>query len=692
MRCDRFVQRWSWVGISLAVAACHTESPDTGDPAVGLFALSSAWDTTGQDGTRAQKAKIAFETFRAQRSLIDAPPYDGGRSQATNVVHLSLSSTGTPRGIFAYADSGLDLLPSGKDPETFVREFVTQNEGLWGFSSGDIALSNATFHLLSDSSSISPSGRHVRRLEFEQRLQGQLVLDGGLAAVFWDNILTSVSGPIFVLADIPNIAGVDLPVTEVKALAAAALASVGIPETHALSLENEGLHSQLGRTMLFVAAPTESDRGGAESFFVWTDSTTGHVVSTAPTSQSMPSMSGTYRVYKPSFSDTSSRAQTQANVTGYVSDYLEYYVFPWVDTLSNRSPVPTYQEGIFYSGTTLLFPYNVSPSTSFVSTPGGTPGDFHTQHASYWVQKAIHTGDINFTWWPPSNASYKYQQVTVIASCDGTTRYGNNGCWEYDLWRSSDGAPGQNPRVGCICAGRSSAAYPGGHATYIDGLFHEAGHAIDSKYLSGNSRVNAISGTCDPNTSEEGWSLSEAIAPLYSMMMFLQEFGSATAYTDYDGISNILGSLGGTVGEAVVHQDDNSVVCHAPHNACGGSLPCKTWAPNASPPWESSCDSVYRYAVPLLQAYWESAHAKNCDGPAPCWDMNDGAGVPQARWALFYAMKNTSASGTHWDFTANFLTYYYYDVGSTPWNNRWWVFNHHRLVGPDYGYSPCHAY
>lgn len=195
------------------------------------------------------------------------------------------------------------------------------------------------------------------------------------------------------------------------------------------------------------------------------------------------------------------------------------------------------------------------------------------------------------------------------------------------------------------------------------------GHVIDWKYRGGWYRGNnSINGACDAG-SEEGKSLGEAIAGLYALMIYLQEFPYAqfTAFGT-DGAQYLTG-----VGNYPDHVNSTTIKCYR-----GPGMDC-------------SPSGYYEYSYPLMQAYFEAARGVNCGGDS-CWVMNDGAGTDQARWALFYAMQVTPLSSSYQNFVAHFLTYYYNAVGYNQYANRWWVFNHHSLIGPKYGYSPCHAY
>jgi hypothetical protein len=211
-----------------------------------------------------------------------------------------------------------------------------------------------------------------------------------------------------------------------------------------------------------------------------------------------------------------------------------------------------------------------------------------------------------------------------------------------------------------------------GNATHLNAIFHEVGHGIDLKYNSGYFRYSSITGSCDPNTSDEASSLNETVASLYAIMMMFHEFGASTSFTQSSitSLSHLTAS-----GSLDAHTNDSNLKCHAdPSIDCG-----------------DNAIGIYNYGHGLLQAYFEINHGLNCDGPInePCYVMPDTVRTDEARWALFYAMKNTPITGTYREFVSNLLDYYYYDVGQDPWNDRWWVLNHHGLVGPDYSYTPC---
>lgn len=619
---------------------------------------------------REQSARSAFSNFLTRHNMTVDPPHYLDKHPKPSATQLQIDGRGMPQGIWAFSAQGLGV--SKSNHTQFVTAFMNSNSNLWGISTSQ--MKQSSFLLRHEEITTSPSGKKVRFLTFDQIIGKDRVLDGGIRAVFWNDVLTTISGMVVLPSELP-IASMLISSHDLENQLTSKLPSIGLGG-YSLQIHAEGIHSQLGYIIEYRAKAYD----GRDDILITINRKDGTIVDKRSLTQNLPATPITMKVYRPTSSAPHpSDTTTVASVIGWGTLYYNSFYFPWVDELSNRSPVPTYSHDYNWGGV-LGFPYQ---STSSFNDLPGTSG-FQVQHASFWVQKAIHTADINFTWWPPSNSTYRNKSITLITNAN-STQFGGGGCFGNELWRDDD------ENTGCILTA-SGTAEP------MDKLFHEAGHAIDWKYLSGGNR-NSFYGTyCDPGTSEEAGSLAEAIAGLYAQMMILQEFGTSTNFTDYEAYGNSLQLYGMPVSPSIVHQDDNSLICHAPHNPCGGSEPCETWQPSdLIPALPVPCNSSiswdhYNYTAPLIQAYWEIAHSKNCDGTPPCWEMNDGADHNEARWALFYAMKTTPASGSYWDFVANFLTYFYYDVGSTQWNNRWWVFNHHRLVGPDYGYSPCHVY
>ena len=683
----------SWCVVLIAVSLAGAGSFTTADAEPAAVNGNALGASRYPVGNPTAQTLDAVDGLRSRLGAVDGLPIELRKQSAADlpgVVEATYDPEGNVVGLWAFRDGGLGARASGDDYDTTVRRFIAENAGIWHLNNNAATADGLPLRLVNLQVSPSPKGRTVATLEYAQSRGGFDVLDGKVMAVFWDGVLTSVSGPLSD-PDAPL-----YPVSRNDVAISSAEAAQAVAGRYAASragnvdvdLTSVGFLHRYGIVYQGLAYPEvlSSDLRLAEEdspLAVTVDAHTGDVIQMESVAEHYSSQTASYKVYKPLSTRANPDYEDQATVTGYVS-VNGTEVFPWVDVLTSRSPVPTYNEDIVWSGA-LGFPWHSnSGGYDFVSSPG--TDEFETQHSSYWGQKAIHTANINFTWWPPSDTNYKYSKVSIVSSCSGSMRYEPNG-WATSTWRSSDGAANQTPKVGVICAGDTSGAYGDGTAARINELFHESGHAVDSKYLAGHTRYeNTVSGDCDPGSSEEGKSLAENIASAYGEMMFSQEWGISSTFTDYDasvsgGVAYLhYVSHGNSDPGLKVHMDDNSVLCYAD--------------PAADPCDGGNANYKYHYGYPLIQAYWETIHGENCDGDPgdPCAVFNDGAGVDESRWAFFYAIQHTALSDTYLDFVANLLDYYYYDVGSTAWNNRWWIFNHHRLVGPNYGYSPCHSY
>ena len=592
----------------------------------------------------------------------------------------SLHAVGSHRGL-------IERQP-GEAADHLVKRFIVTYPALWGFEGSDVRSPDALSSLVTSNveSLTSPRGKGVEVVHLRQTFRGIPVVDSEVTGVIWDGRLIKVAGPVLNSAQDLVSTQASLNVDDAVAVAEEAL----LAEGHAVvasELVDFGVLAASGvlgyRVKTIVR---EGDETAVQGYVTTVDATTGEATAPIPTHREIASVSGTYRVYKPSSASTTPNVAIQSDVTAYVAHYGTQ-VFPWQDVLTDRSPVPVYEWNQDWSApscgggaeTCKGFPWQYDSSGySFLANPGGN--QFRLQHLSYWVQRAVRAADINFTWWPPSDTDYTNSRVTVVANrATSGAVTGNDGCWYWDLWRVADGEVGAEPNVLCIQFSASADTYDGGNATKLAVAFHESGHAIDSKYGGGSPIGKSISGTCDPNTTEESLSLSETVASLYSEMMFFHEFGGATGFTDADAASSDLKPVSTGNGDVIdVHRGDESLICHAPT----GSI--------CNDPGDSQ--EKYRYGHALLQAYWEITKGLNCDGPEAdaCYVMNDGAGTDEARWALYYALKLAPRATTYRDFVGDILDYYYNDVGETEWSSRWWVFNHHDLVLPAYTYTPCY--
>jgi hypothetical protein len=429
-----------------------------------------------------------------------------------------------------------------------------------------------------------------------------------------------------------------------------------------------------------LATDTATAPGPRETYTAIVDARTGAIVDLLESSHGAAARAGRYQVTAPRSGDNSASVESRV-VNGFVSVGADNHVIPWLDVLNGRSPVPVYQNdpNLIWDGAFGYDWHMVANGFDFLHAPGHAY--YQAQHASYWVERASRIADLNFRFFR-AHRDYEHQTVTTIIGTNGGTFFGSDGCWGMSVARASDGARGQSPRVGCIRLDDNKSRYNAGtnvgNVTTLGTIFHEFGHAVDWKYHGGRTRGAAVSGACDTDTAEEAGSLAEAVATLFAQTVFLNEFGAGEGFRSYDATGGLFsditigsGNLAGN-GNRLVHMNQASLQCFA-----APGLDCKA--------------SKYQYGAALIQAYWEAAHGRTCHGEdRPCTNLNDGAGTDQARWAFFFASQTTARDATYRQFVAAFLGYYFHDVSETAWNNRWWIFNHHDLVGPAYGYSPCH--
>ncbi len=627
---------------------------------------STPSDAQPTDATRSIVSRVnGIAALRRKLNATDAPETQLQDGEQRSVVHATYDTNGYVTGLWAFSHEG--LMRTSKDEkaeETFWR-FLSENAPIFDFRdrSPETIAASSGLHLSHSEETSDPTGKIVTTLEYRQQHHSLDIIDGTVTAIFWDDRLTSVVGPIISPDDPIGDKTVMLD-EQGAAERARNEASKRAGREMGVLPRSFGLELSSGRIVYVFRAMPISAASTAELSFghVYTvkiDGETGNVVDWSSDQRHFNSVETSYKVYKPQPTAATPDVQDVATVTGYAA-LDQGWLYPWQDELADRSPVPTYDTGVRWPGYGLGFEVRGYLDGGFVQSPGTSA--FAQQHASYWAQRAARVADINFYWWPPANASNKYRKVTVVSPCGGggAAAFNPVNCWDNALWRKSD-------ETACICAqAMNGFGYPDQSAARIHYIFHEYGHAVDWKY-GWNSRTGA-----------EGQSLSEAVAMLYAMMMFVHEFGTSTNFTQYNaapinGQPSLHWFMGDAVGTYVHRENNQNLLCYK-----HPSLPL-------------SDDTKYAYAGPLAQAVWESIHGLNC-GSTPCFVMNDGAGADQARWALFYAIKNSGSSGTYPQFVHNFLTYYYYSVGYNQWNNRWWVFNHHRLVGPNYGYSPCHSY
>lgn len=666
----------------LVAAGCDSEESQTPDEEVDSLYAGPQRGETIDNRVRVEAAeRLRLELGGA---VLQRP---AGRQVHVDAIFTEYDAHGNLRELHASGvKDGLAVVTHKETAAGMVQRFLVEHGGLWadvalvlGKDEGEPPARNGIVvaqveHLR------SPSGDVVDVVHLKQYRNGIELLDGDTIAVVWNGHLTKISGPLvgpdydFGQTDFRTSQNSEELVVVVAEheLEARGLESV---ESHVASIgysiEHRALVARV-ESAVYETSNTEFHRTKT----VEVDLGERRVLSVTDHDGHWPTVTGSYDAYKPFAGDTTASSARLQTLPEQVTRFSASTFLPWRDEFTvNRSPVITYDANTIWGGS-LGFPFNGGGSPSFAALENTDA--FQVQHLSYWLQRAVRAADVNFNWWPPSNAAYKTASVVGIANVSDAVMgslagwAGTNGCWNQATW-DNRGDVGQNPRVTCIRFRGSLNFAPGKKGTPLGVIFHEVGHAIDYKYGGGNGRANAISGACNVNTAEESWSLGETIPSLYSMMMMFHEFGTATGFTDEDGdgSANGLASLSSLGTPA--HQGDSSLRCHA---ATG-----------------DDCAQVYSYGAALVQAYWEIALGLSCDGPEEdaCYVMPDTARADQARWALFYAMKVSSRNSTFKAFTADILGYYYNAIGYDEWASRWWVFNHHGLVGPDYGYSPCHS-
>lgn len=573
------------------------------------------------------------------------------------------------------APSGLGQARPGESAEDFVLRFISDNSALWSNAvldvHGDV---NDGIVVAQVEDVASPAGVPTQYVHLEQYRGGLRVIDADVLAVVSDRRLVKVSGPI-VPAGLVFEAASEVPEDELILIAEEEVARGGyMPYQSTVARAGYSLQYGEAVTDIEVILVGPRDEVVRQTQTVRLSTSTGNILEVTGNEGAWPTQSASYHVFRPNSTDASPNTVREYNMTGRATTLSSAFILPWLDEESSRSPVPTYDFTQDWGSSGLGFPYNTDGSSNFHWAKG--TNFFRYQQMSYWGQRAVRAGDINFEWWPPSNSSYKYAPVVLVANAPNTGALGlagNNGCWNWDTW-DGRGDVGQSPKATCIRI-RADAYYAGSEsAPRLATIFHEVGHAIDYKYGAGAGRSSSFGSVCDPNTNDESLSLSETIPALYSIMMMNHEFSSSYAFLDEDGDGSANGLKGVSGSPAPTHRGDNSLICHAPTGA------------DCAPP------NLYTYGEALQQAYWEATEGLNCDGPEAdaCYVLPGSANRDYARWALFYAMKTSSRNSSFRAFVADFLDYYYYNApGYSDWNDRWWIFNHHDLVGPSYSYTPC---
>ena len=510
-------------------------------------------------------------------------------------------------------------------------------------------------------------GHKLTKLTYQQRCKGVPVSDGEIVVVFIDDRMISMAGSLV------NPAGVTVT-PKVNATSAAKNADSAVRQKfggdYVGGKTTLRFNAEFDRFEYFTPFATAySSVTGVSKPNVWTtvDATTGEALQTREDIAETSSANGMFRIFKPLSSDPNPLRQNVTDV-GHNVMIDGNIVRPWRDIGSGKSPVISFSYPNLNGSQSQSF-FNSLGNNNFLANPFSN--QFAQQQASYWTQNASNLVEAFYGSFPP-NASYRHLAVAIVsehAPSGFNSHFSESGCpnTQPDSW---DGTP-------CILMGNtgSDSVYPGTSIPAIGTIFHEHGHFVDYKYrLPGAPRwANPIVGTCQVGTAEEGPSVSETFAGLLGVSAMISNFNITTAFTDLNGDRSNLHSLGGNAGP---HEHNNLLSCYKQTSDC-------------------SYGNTHHFGAAMEQSVWESVHSVNCfvNQGTPCTNITQVPSNPvlAARKAIQYTVSVSPSSATLVTASGAFLDYYYYFVSNGSWTDRWWIFNHHNLVGPAYGYSPCHA-
>ena len=592
---------------------------------------------------------------------------DAGDFQSDS-VNLEFSADGTFSSLSILAKKGGIPVPCD-DPAETVRFLFQTRPRLFGFDSRKTAeesLDGGSVYLSSASFAPTPDGLDSGVIHLASRIGGIDSDAGGVSIGFVNGRLISIFGQFDELilqgrAEFGDLEKVGLDVADL--FSAIAVSRGMVPSTDQIQSHLQ-FNSRHRRPVWRVTGPAKGDAGDIRTLAFSADAVDGTVLWVDDDADQHASGSGLFRHYQPSsvtsiatvFADSSSEVYLPSPST----------VYSWSNGRAGRSPLYSYNGAVNWSGV-LGFDWHSSSNLDFLHVPGDY--FFQSQHAYRWIRRAWDTADINYTWFSPP-AAHKWWGATVLSNMtcppeNNRPNTGDSGCWGIPLWGGTDHGVG----LPCMKFCNSGWWVYGDGSAPLSVLFHEAGHAVEWKYLDGHSR----SGTWEPgmpvcrfDTTDEGKSLGEAIAMLYSMTMFAQDFGGYS-WTQY----RLAGNSGDFTSDLLYRNLTGPIWIH---NGIGGNSTAKCHG------YTEDCNSKYDYAQPLIQAYWEAVRGMDCHNPS-CVALNDGAGSDEARWAFFYALQMSNDSTTYRQFVGQFLNYYNLHVGYTQWANRWWIFHHHNLVG-----------
>ncbi len=638
-----------------AVGASPTSAGSRVEPQISTSRFQES--TTTASRAKAVPAARAAAFTQLKSHLIDSKAIarDDDSSSPSRLV-VTYDAAGATEGLWAFGPGGLGVTldrstVTNSQQESFdaaFRSFLGKYPALFASSQEGLSQPRLSVHKLA-------SGKVLHHLEYRQVVDGIPVFNGEVAASFVDGILVSVNGAI----EEPS----------AMRLAKAQLPAGGRPRASGLQNEAEGKTEQLAEEPELLW-----DHGGQR--FIHQFKSGAWVRHVAPEDGTIlyesdgrkhgywAEVERTYRVSMLSDTDIWPYAGQDTDVPWWGAAYINppsATFYHHSDYGYNYFAAPTY--GYIYTGPadhlvtgsgTRTQPQRWGDFTESYSPTGGRTQAFASQHTVRWVQHAAQV----IAQMPMASYITDWSPVAVVVGIPGEVSSAMPSCTGSGSWQISDA--GDCIEIAPIMGPPDRPDVPG-----YGIIFHEYGHVADY-------RIKGFR----PATCEIG-ALSEQIAHMVAASIFMWTWGIGTEFTDYDGHSE------------PAYNDPN--VKHSIHGLTAGGN--KVHGPNF---WQSRCYVAdcsaggYYGGFGLTQAFWESAHGVNC-GSGSCLSTNDGSTWGAAISALAYAMYNTGLNEGFQSFAANLLTYYYYYCGETIWGNRWWIFNHHRLVGPDYGYFQCNT-
>jgi hypothetical protein len=593
--------------------------------------------------------------------------------------------TGAVSGLWSYREGGLGVTvvakegaaPTREELDAAFRAFVSTNADLYDLSAGDASQMG---WLVGPELAqyVSPAGKRVQKLQYRQVVDGVGLVGEGVTAVFTDGALVSVNGTLENPEVVRTARRPRLTVDLAEDAAAAhnrnrGFSGYSVAGTELLWDRSRGkfvykVHAAPVRPFAGVTQTVDGDTGAIlhES---------SDLVGAVGPNTSLPEVSKQYLVDQPYgtdghpffFHDVTQNWVGLGDTVGGIS--VAYHA----DKGNGGFTHPTF--GYYWTGGT---GYNPSPGVNdsanktyytdaFNFNTAYSPGAtslFASHHTVRWVQHAAQVA-ARTTFKSLYSTGKANQVLSVVVGIPGGSSYTYQDC------SNKFGLSGD-----CVAIAPSTQPFVGrGDVTALGPMFHEYGHVASERMHNGDGRGNH---GCEQQ------SLEETTAEMYSMFTFMWTYGINTTLTDYNAHGTVpnpaatgfIHGFGVAAQNPTVHMDNNvNLQCYdTRNNAC-----------NTAP-------APYNFGMALVQGYWESAHGVNCGSGGACVTLNDGSTNDHAGNALAYAMWATPLDQNFVTFVANFLQYYWDHVGQTAWNNRWWIFNHHRLVGPNYGYSPCHGW